>query len=536
MPSAASIAALADVTMRPPGYVDGEHSAPIPLPAPIDTADFEVTLDSEMPPAMSLGPSAPPSVARFGRYQILGRLAMGGMAEIFLAREETAGGGVRNVVVKLAREQLVDLTGFEEMFTNEGRLSMRLTHPNICHVYEFGKERGRYFMALEWVDGVSMRDLTRRAKSRGETLPVNVVVKVVAQVAEALDSAHRTRDGRGRPLNIVHRDVSPHNVMVSYDGVIKLLDFGVAKGRTTKEETDSGTVKGKFNYMSPQQCTGRAVDGRADVFSLGVCLWEALVAKSLFKRETQYETFKAIIEDDVPLVSGIRDDVPPELDEIIQKAVAKTLADRYKTAADFHEALSRFLQKRGDVVSSATIASYMETLFEEEIAAGPELDTSEEVVARIALPGAREESDDSLASVGPPKPNVAVVLVAVAVLVLVGILAASAWFSDPEGHDSVRRSNTMSTEGPTGGALEEPQEPQVSPPVEPEGAGPEAMVGADEGAEAQGAEDPGDPRPEEAGARSRANGDDRAGMRGSGMRSPRMRRSMGSGFVADPGF
>ncbi len=439
----------ASTTMRPPD-ADADASNPSE-PLPVDE-DLDISVDSFAPPPMEergelFANSLPPSAVAFGRYHLLGRIAVGGMAEIFLANEQTEGGASRHVIVKMARPHLTELTGFDDMFTNEGRVAMKLTHPNICHVYEFGKERGRYFMAMEWVNGVSMRDLTRRAKARGEQLPLDVVVKIIAQIADALDYAHRLRDSRGRSLNIVHRDVSPHNIMVSYDGVVKLLDFGVAKGGNTKETTQSGTVKGKFNYMSPQQCTGRSIDGRADIFSLGVCLWEALTAKALFKRETQYETFKAIIEDEVPPISEFRDDVPEELDEILAKAMAKTLADRYKTAGELHDDLARFLQKRGQVVSSSRLARYMESLFEEEMAAGPHLDTSEEIFARIA-PAESLAGGSSKPSTANRKWMVPMVAGVVGVIAGVVLIAALASEDDPDAATTV------------------PDEPVATPPPE----------------------------------------------------------------------
>ncbi len=525
-------------TMRPPDA--GELSNPSE-PLPVDDS-LDISVESLIPGPMDdqdpFLTSLPPSAIAFGRYHLLGRLAVGGMAEIFLANEQTEGGASRHVVVKMARPHLTELTGFDDMFTNEGRVAMRLTHPNICHVYEFGKERGRYFMAMEWVNGVSVRDLTRRAKQRGEQLPLDVVVKIIAQVADALDYAHRLRDARGRSLNIVHRDVSPHNIMVSYDGVVKLLDFGVAKGGHTKETTQSGTVKGKFNYMSPQQCTGRSIDGRADIFSLGVCLWEALTAKALFKRETQYETFKAIIEDEVPAISSFRDDVPEELDQLLGKALAKTLADRYKTAGEFHDDLAHFLQRRGEVVSSSRLSRYMEGLFEEEIANGPELETSEEIFARIA-PAESLKAESAKPSTAPKNkwllPLVAGVLGVLAGVVLIVTLAS-------DGDDQANTNNpqiatpppetappdnpppdttmaqiveepVMEVEAPVMDvAMDEMEEEEVSAMSDEE-----EVVGEGSSEEEDGHED-----------------ETEAGMHHRGMRRS-MRSTMG-GFVTDPGF
>jgi serine/threonine-protein kinase len=526
-------------TMRPPDASDDLSNPSEPLP--VDES-LDISLDSLRPSALEEEEeegdpyltSLPPSAVSFGRYNLLGRLAVGGMAEIFLANERTEGGASRHVVVKMARPHLTELTGFDDMFTNEGRVAMRLTHPNICHVYEFGKERGRYFMAMEWVNGVSLRDLTRRAKQRGEQLPVDVVVKIIAQMADALDYAHRLRDSRGRSLNIVHRDVSPHNIMISYDGVVKLLDFGVAKGGHTKETTQSGTVKGKFNYMSPQQCTGRSIDGRADVFSLGVCLWEALTAKALFKRETQYETFKAIIEDEVPKISEFRDDVPEELDELLSKALAKSLTDRYKTAGEFHDDLARFLQKRGDVVSSSKISRYMEGLFEDELAAGPHLETSEEIFARIA-PAESLKASSKPATQEQNKwlvPMVAGVLGVLAGVVLIVTLAA----------DSDDDDNRPSVEDPQ--VVVPPETAPAQPPPETTMAqvveeAPVMVVTMDTAAEEVATDMAEEEEVEETSeGETEEESEESEESEGSTMRRRRRRgmRSTMGGFVTDPGF
>jgi len=449
------------------------------------------------------------------------------MAEIFLASERTEGGAQRRVVIKMARPHLTDLTGFDDMFMNEGRVAMRLAHPNIAHVYEFGKEKGRYFMAMEWVNGSSLRDLTRRARDRGERLPLEVVVKIISQVADALDYAHRLRDGRGRSLNIVHRDVSPHNVMISYEGAVKLLDFGVAKGGHTKDTTQSGTVKGKFNYMSPQQCSGRSVDGRADIFSLGVCLWEALTAKSLFKRETQYETFKAIIEDDVPKLSTVRDDLPVELDAILEKAMAKTLGDRYKTAGDFHDDLARFLQQRGEVVSSSRVSRYMESLFADDISDGPALETSEEIFARIAPAeslSAGGSSMPSLAGQAVSRNKWMIPMIAGSLGVLAGVVLIAVLAGGPSDDVEDLPPPGATTEAP------DPAPPEtVVPPPTMEVVVPEPVMEAvraeqAEATMAEGQEEETEEEVEEEEHHSRMRSMRRRGM-----------RTMG-GFVTDPGF
>lgn len=191
------------------------------------------------------------------------------------------------------------------MFLDEARLAIRLQHPNICPIYEFGEAQGTWFIAMEWVNGVPLGKLIRKARASGG-IPVPVTVRVLAQISEALHYAHRARDEQGELLGIVHRDVSPQNIMVSYSGSVKLLDFGVAKAKSHSARTQAGVVKGKLAYMAPEQCRGEEIDARADVFALGVCLFEALTGRPLYHRGTEFETLKAVMDDPVPSVRSFK--------------------------------------------------------------------------------------------------------------------------------------------------------------------------------------------------------------------------------------
>jgi len=307
------------------------------------------------------------------------------MAELLLACESIEGGaGARDVAIKVIRGEFAEDGEFAKMFLNEGRLAMRLTHPNICTVYECGRHAGRFFMAMEFVHGQTLRDVLVRAAKRGQSLPVPVLMKMFAVVAEALDFAHRAKDAQGRPLHIVHRDVSPHNVMVRYDGVVKLLDFGVAKAERSSHSTESGALKGKFSYMSPEQALGHAIDSRADVFSLGVCIFESITGRRLFHRKAQYETLKATLESDPPPLSAFRDDIPDGLEKIVRRALAKKPEDRYQRAGDLHHDLEALLTEMREVVGTSRIAEVMEGLFAEEIRRGPLVDAAEDLRERYA--------------------------------------------------------------------------------------------------------------------------------------------------------
>lgn len=318
-----------------------------------------------------------PAICRFGRYELLGRLAVGGMAEIYLAREpeSVAGAGHRYLVVKRVLSHVADDPTFTQMFFDEARLAMRLKHPSIVHIYEFGQEQGSYFLAMEWVDGVALGRLIRRAREHGG-IPAPIAVKIVAQVADALHYAHHLCDEEGRPLGIVHRDVSPQNIMVSYDGAVKLLDFGIAKASIQHSKTGDGQVKGKFAYMSPQQCLGEPVDGRADVFALGVVLYEALTGLPLYHRKTQYETMRAVIEDPVPSIRTHRPDLPEELDDIVRTALAKNPEDRFSTAGDLQVALERWLAQEQEVVPARRLTEFLRGVFGEDMRSGPMVDST----------------------------------------------------------------------------------------------------------------------------------------------------------------
>jgi serine/threonine-protein kinase len=346
------------------------EAAAIPLP--------EGLLEDDAPrskAASSAPPSELPVVGVFGDYEVYGRLAFGGMAEIFLARQMSSSGSQRNVVIKRILPHVAEEDLFVQMFLDEARLAIQLSHPNICHIYEFGRQDNSYFMAMEWVNGVPLGKLISRTRQAGG-IPIAITVKIISHIAEALHYAHRARDERGRPLGIVHRDVSPANIMVSYEAGVKLLDFGVAKAASQGTKTVAGTVKGKFAYMSPQHCMGQEIDARADIFSLGVCLYEALTGKKLYHRPNEYETMQAIVDGPVPSARDARPDLPDVLDTIVKKALAKKPEDRYQSAGEMQSALEHYLQDSREVVGASRVQEYLDELYHTEIRRGPQVDAS----------------------------------------------------------------------------------------------------------------------------------------------------------------
>lgn len=326
---------------------------------------------SSRPPATA----ALSAICMFGRFEVLGRIAFGGMAEIFLGRERTSVGAVRFLAIKRILAHVADEKQFVEMFLDEARLAIQLNHPNICHIYEFGELEGSYFIAMDWVNGVPLGKLIRKARQIGG-VPVEIGVKVIATIGDALHYAHNARDALGRRMEIVHRDVSPHNIMVAYDGQVKLIDFGIAKATSQSSKTEAGMVKGKFSYMAPEQCLNKELDGRVDVFALGICLWETLAGEALYTRDNEFETMKAIIEDTPPLLSTKRQDIPPALDDIVRKALEKNRDLRYQSAGEMQSALEEWLANNQQFVNALKIANLMENLYDEEIRRGPLVDST----------------------------------------------------------------------------------------------------------------------------------------------------------------
>ena len=344
-----------------------------------------------------------PVIGHYSRFALLGRIAFGGMAEIFLARESSATGASRHLVIKRILPHVADDEGFVTMFLDEARLAIRLQHPNICPIYEFGEAAGTWFIAMEWVNGVPLGKLIRKARATGG-VPIPVTVRVLAQISEALHYAHRARDENGQPLGIVHRDVSPQNIMISYSGSVKLLDFGVAKASSHSTKTQAGIVKGKLAYMAPEQCRGEEIDARADVFALGVCLFEALTGRPLYHRTTEFETLKAVMDDPVPSVRSFKPDIPADLDAIVQRALAKSVDDRWQSAGELQEALEQWLTDHREMMNAARTGAYLESLYAEEIARGPSVNatTLTQTVRRDSLPAVSASAPNARAAgVGP---------------------------------------------------------------------------------------------------------------------------------------
>lgn len=285
---------------------------------------------------------APQTPSAFGRYELIQLLAIGGMAEVFLARSRT-GGIERRCVIKRVLPRYSTSRQFVSMFIDEARITIGLDHENIVRLFDFGQVDGAYFMALEYVDGCDLVDVLRTQKARGEGIPPAVSAYIAACMLRGLHHAHALQDHRGRPMGIVHRDVSPQNVFLGLSGAVKIGDFGIADAKNKLTRTLHGTVKGKFSYMSPEQSKGALLDGRSDVWAVGVVLWEMLVAGRLFAGENPVDTMSRVMEAPIVRPSEMRSSVPPALDGIVLKALERDLRKRYANASQMAADLEEFL-------------------------------------------------------------------------------------------------------------------------------------------------------------------------------------------------
>ena len=309
-------------------------------------------------------------MARLGGYTIVRKLAKGGMAEIYLARSLGPEGFEKLVVLKRILPKYASNPKFVQLFLDEAKLAASLDHPNVVHVYDMGRVDGHYFFTMEYVHGQDTRSILRKAsRLKGHHIPIAIAVQIVRSMASALHHAHERKRPDGTARDIVHRDVSPSNILVSYDGAIKLADFGVAKAASSSVRTRTGALKGKVGYMSPEQARGMMIDRRSDVFSLGVVLWELLAMQRLFKTDNDLATIQAIINTPPPALAKYRDDCPPELDRIANKALEKDPATRYQSAQQLQRDLEELARELRLDQSSISLSSYMTELFAEELAA-----------------------------------------------------------------------------------------------------------------------------------------------------------------------
>ncbi|WP_394828364.1 protein kinase domain-containing protein [Pendulispora albinea] len=309
----------------------------------------------------ALGVGSPAST--FGKYHLFATLGRGGMADVFLSIARGPMGFNKLAVIKRLRSNLADDPAFRNMFLDEARLAARLNHPNIVHTYEVGEKDGNYFIAMEYLEGQSLNKIIREAVKRNEVFDQAFCARIISDALAGLECAHALVDYDGRPLNIIHRDVSPHNVFVTYGGQAKLVDFGIAKAALSSTETEIGVLKGKVAYMSPEQAVGGPIDRRADVFSMGICLWEMLTRQRLMTGDSAASTLHRLLHLPIPAVSSVRADIDPELDAIVGRALEKEPRFRFQTAQEMRDALDSFLTATGRPIRQDEIGRKMSSMF-----------------------------------------------------------------------------------------------------------------------------------------------------------------------------
>ncbi len=303
----------------------------------------------------------------FGKYYLLERINVGGMAEVFRAKAYGVEGFERLVAVKRILPNIAEDKEFIKMFIDEAKIAVQLNHANIAQIFDLGMVDGAYYIALEHVHGRDLRAIFDRCRNHGEPMPVAQACFCLMKVCEGLDYAHNKRDSAGRELHLVHRDVSPQNILVSFEGEVKLIDFGIAKAAGKGAKTQAGILKGKFGYMSPEQVRGLPIDRRSDIFSCGICLYELLTGERLFVGESDFSTLEKVRNVEILPPSTYNRKIPDELERIVLKALAKDVEDRYQNAIDLHDELQAFVYTAGEFYSRKDLAGWMKRVFAKEI-------------------------------------------------------------------------------------------------------------------------------------------------------------------------
>ena len=295
------------------------------------------------------------------RYRVVEKLESGGMAEVFRAESEGLQGFKKQVAIKRVLPHLSEKKRFIAMFLDEARLSAQLSHSNCVQVFDIGVGDNAYFIVMEYVDGANLKAIAEGLKKQGRDFPVAAAAFIAHEICKGLAYAHELRDSNGVSLNIVHRDMSPPNVLITKFGEVKIVDFGLAKASSQLEKSEPGIIKGKFSYLSPEAAMGQEVDARTDIFAVGIILWELLAGQRLFLGETDFQTVKKVQQAVIPSISQINPKVPRELERILSRALAKDPAARYMTARELGQDLIRFLFQNAEPVGTFDVATLVQT-------------------------------------------------------------------------------------------------------------------------------------------------------------------------------
>jgi serine/threonine-protein kinase len=305
-----------------------------------------------------------------GKYKLVKLIASGGMAEVYLARQAGAAGFEKLVCLKRILPHLARDKQFVEMFLNEARLAAQLDHPNIVSIFDLGEANGNYFIAMEFIDGPSLRAIHKRAEERGEFLPIPEILKIISMAAGGLQYAHDLTGPDQRPLGLVHRDISPDNILVHRNGSAKVVDFGIAKAANSSSQTRTGTLKGKVAYMPPEQLRGEQLDRRTDVFALGVVLYELLAGKRPWESTSEVALIGKIMTEEPQPLGEVRSDAAPELVAIVDRALAKDRSQRYQSCHELQADLENLLVQMGQTITPARVSDFVKAYSPETQAQG----------------------------------------------------------------------------------------------------------------------------------------------------------------------
>ncbi|MFW2387268.1 MAG: serine/threonine protein kinase [Polyangiales bacterium] len=403
-----------------------------------EAGNLEGPAAGSFPPDDSVPPErAPPE--RIGRYALRFELASGGMGSVYLARMEGVSGFDKLVALKRIHPHLAKEKDYVDMFLDEAKIASRITHPNVCSVFDYGEANGDYFIAMEYLVGEPLSRVCGRISKdpeqrRDPLLPLRMA-RIFADACEGLHAAHELKNAHGDSLRVVHRDVSPRNLFITYDGGVQVVDFGIASARERLHQTSTGEVKGTFAYMAPEQIIGGKVDRRIDIWALGVALWETLAVKRLFKRDSTANTMYAVLHDEIEPPSKFRPQVPKELDAIVLKALARDPSERWGTAREMGRALRRYLGGQPEIVGAPELFDWMRELFpqgearksqlmeiarlaDKNVATIPARDDTERTFAATTLTG------EPLLVDGPPSRSSALAMLAVSAAVIAGLALA----------------------------------------------------------------------------------------------------------------
>ena len=331
----------------------------------------------------------------YGRYILLNKIAVGGMAEVFRAKSFGAEGFEKLIAIKRLYPHLCEDESFVRMFINEAKLAATLNHVNIAPIYDFGKRDGLYYIGMEYVRGCDLSDLIERCRQRKQQVPLGLAVWLLIEICNGLDYAHRKHDDLGNFLNLIHRDITPQNILLSYEGEVKITDFGIAKVQILgRDETTGGVLKGKFSYMSPEQVRGERMDHRSDIFSLGIVAWELLTCQKMFDGPNDYHILEKVREALFIPPRQINPNLPPELERILMRALTRFPQDRYPSVGELRLDLLRFLSGSHLFPSRAHLSAFVRKLFKEKLETGAREILAETNIARELHEQQLRESKD----------------------------------------------------------------------------------------------------------------------------------------------